>query len=69
MNANGHLILIGGKTATATLDRVSELAADRGRLDSRNVYAHDGANALSPRGVAGARPSSTCRTANRTPST
>src|SRR4029077_12762480 len=46
VNANQRLIMIGGKTATATLDAVSELVPVE-PAKAPNVYAHDGANPLS----------------------
>jgi YVTN family beta-propeller protein len=46
VNANGRLLLIGGKTATTTLNTVSDLATAT-VAGSTNVYAYDGANALS----------------------
>jgi YVTN family beta-propeller protein len=54
-NAHGHLILIGGKSATTTLDTVSELTAVPSPAPAKNVYAYDGANALSSEASA-ARP-------------
>jgi len=44
VDANGRLFLIGGKTASTTLNTVSELVP---LSVGANVYAHDGANALS----------------------
>ncbi|MDQ1512020.1 MAG: hypothetical protein QOG50_3864 [Actinomycetota bacterium] len=54
-NAHGHLILIGGKSGTTTLDTVSELTPAPASTTTKNVYAHDGANALS-REASAARP-------------
>jgi len=54
-NERGHLILIGGKSAMGTLDTVSELTAVASSPTTKNVYAYDGANALSPE-AATARP-------------
>jgi YVTN family beta-propeller protein len=53
VDANGRLILIAGKAAGSTLNTVSELAFVR--KGGTNVYAYDGANALSPVATA-ARP-------------
>ncbi len=46
VNVNGRLVLIGGKGSGTTLDTVSELVAVP-VAGGVNVYAHDGANALS----------------------
>jgi YVTN family beta-propeller protein len=47
VSAAGRLVLIGGKSAGGTLNRVSELVPEV-PANSVNVYAHDGAGALSP---------------------
>jgi YVTN family beta-propeller protein len=54
VNVKGRLLLIGGRGANTTLDAVSELVVVTA-ASGVNVYAHDGANALSPEAAA-ARP-------------
>jgi YVTN family beta-propeller protein len=51
VDTNGRLLLIGGKAASTTLNIVSELEAVT-TVRHTNVYAHDGANALSPEAAA-----------------